>query len=250
MVKAGESLSLSEYSRKGLSEEEAKRRLEKYGYNEIKEILRVYPLQILLRQIKKNFVVYLLFVATLLSFIVGKTITGYTLLGVIVLVITIGFFQEYKAEKAIKALRQILVPISIVIRDGKEKTIPSKEIVPGDIVILRTGEKVPADCLIVEGKEMQVDEAVLTGELQAIKKFAAKTEKNYNENNVVYMGTHVVSGKCIAKVLHTGMNTEFGKIAGMISTAEKELTLQKKVNDIAKYMVFVAITVSILTGFV
>ncbi len=235
-------------NKRGLTQKEAARRLKEYGYNEIKEILRISPFQILLRQIKKNFVVYFLFVAVLLSFIVGKTITAYAILGVIVMVVTIGFFQEYKAERAIKALKQTLVPISVVIRDGKELEIPLREIVPGDIVVLRTGEKIPADCLILEEKELQVDESILTGESQAIIKSATKTEKTHDKKNVVYMGTSIINGRCIAKVLHTNMNTEFGKIARMISTAEKELPLQKKINHIAKYMAIVAILVSVLTG--
>jgi len=237
-------------SKRGLTQKEVAGKLKEYGYNEIKELLHVSPLQILLRQIKKNFIVYLLSVATLLSFFVGKIVTGYAILGVIAIVVAVGFFQEYRAERAIKALKQILVPISIVIRDGKEVETPSREILPGDVVVLRTGEKIPADCLVLEEKELRVDESVLTGESQAIRKSAAKSEKTYDKNNVVYMGTYIVNGRCVAKVLHTGMNTEFGKIAGMVSTAEKELPLQKKVNDIAKYMVFVAIAVSVLTGLI
>ncbi len=234
--------------KRGLSSKEAAKRLVDYGYNEIKELLQVSPFQILLRQIKKNFVIYLLIVAALLSFFVGKTITAYTILVVIVVVITTGFFQEYKSERAIKALKQILIPVSIVIRDGKEIEVSSKEIVSGDIVILRTGEKVPADCVVLDEKELQIDESILTGESQAIRKFATKNKKSRDKRNLIYMGTYVVSGRCVACVLHTGMNTEFGKIAGMISTTEKELPLQKKVNNIAKYMSFVAILISVLTG--
>ena len=233
---------------KGLSQKEADKKLKEYGPNEIKELIHTSPLQILLRQLKKNFITYLLFVAAILCFFVGKSITGYAIFGVIIVVTLAGFFQEYKAEKAIKALKQMILSISIVIRDGKETEIPSHEIVPGDIVILRTGEKISADCLILEEKELRVNESVLTGESQEIKKLVAKNEKDYKKENLIFMGTHVVNGKCIAKVLHTGMNTEFGKIAGMVSKAEKELPLQKKVNNIAKHLVFIAVTVSILTG--
>jgi len=235
---------------KGLTKKEAEKRLKEYGFNELKEILHISPLKILLRQIKNNFVVYLLLAAMLISFFVGKSITAYTILAVIIIVISAGFFQEYRAEKAIAALKKMIMPVSIVIREGKEVEIPSKEIVPGDIVTLRTGEKIPADCLILEAKELRVDEAALTGESREIKKFELKNKKDYKKENQIFMGTLIVNGKCVAKVLHTGMNTEFGKIAGMISTAEKELPLQKKVNHVAKYMVFISIIVSILTGFV
>jgi len=235
---------------KGLTEKEAKKRLKNYGFNEIKEIFHISPLGILLRQIKNNFIVYLLSVAMIISFFVGKSVTGYAILAVIVLVVCMGFFQEYKAEKAIAALKKMIMPVSIVLREGKEVEIPSEKIVPGDIIILRTGEKIPADCLVLEAKELRVNEAVLTGESQEIKKSGSKSEKNYKKENQIFMGTHIMNGRCIAKVLHTGMNTKFGEIAGMISTAEKELPLQKKVNDITKYMVFIALAVSILTGIV
>jgi len=232
----------------GLSLKEAEKKLKEVGFNEIKEISKISIFKILFRQIKGNLIFYLLFVAMLLSFFVGKSITGYTILGIIFIVIGIGFFQEYKAEKAISALKKMITPISIVIRDGKEMEIPSREIVPGDIIILRTGEKIPADCLILDAKELKINEAILTGESAEINKFGTKDINNFKKENQLFMGTLILNGRCVAKVLKTGMKTEFGKIAGMISTAEKELPLQKKVNVIAKYMVFIAITVALLTG--
>jgi len=236
--------------KRGLTERDVEKKLKEFGPNELREIGKISPLKILLRQIKNNFIIYLLFIAMFLSFFVGKSITAYIILVVIIIVISIGFFQEYKAEKAISALKKMITSISIVIREGKEIEIPSREIVPGDILILRTGEKIPADCLILEAKELRVNEAVLTGESQEIKKVETKSERDYKKENQLFMGTLIVNGRCLAKVLHTGMNAEFGKIAGMISIAEKELPLQKKINNITKYMVFVALTVSILTGII
>ncbi len=232
----------------GLTQKEAEEKLKSYGYNEITELNKISTLKILLRQIKKNFMIYLLFAAAAMSLFVGKAITGYTILGIIILLIVIGFIQEFKAETAVKSLKQMITHTSIVIRNGKEVEIPSREIVPGDILVLRAGEKIPADCLILEEKELRINESILTGESQEIKKYKIASEKNYNHNNQVFMGTNIANGKCIARVLHTGMNTEFGKIAGMISTAKKDLPLQKKVNDIATYMAFLAIIVSALTG--
>jgi len=233
---------------RGLTEKESKKRLETYGTNEIKDNLVISPIRILFRQVKKNFVIYLLFVAMILSFFVGKNITAYAILAVIFLVIFTGFIQEYRAEKAIKSLKSMLMLISIVIRDGKEKEIFSKEIVPGDIILLRNGEKVPADCIVIEEKEILVNESILTGESKEVEKIVAKSEKDYSEKNTLYMGSFIVNGKCLAKVIHTGMNTKFGNIASMISTAEKELPLQNKINKISKYMVIVAIIFSVLTG--
>lgn len=257
--------------KRGLTEAEVLKRRQQYGLNEIKEISRLNAFKIFLRQIKSNFIVYLLFGAMLLSFFVGKAVTAYVILFVIVMVIGVGFVQEYKADKAIKTLKKMIVPISIAIRDGKEKDLPSSELVPDDIIVLRSGEKVPADCIIIEAKELLVDEAVLTGESKEVRKEPAadkmlverstKTDLKINveknslpnhqknsERNFLFMGSFIISGRCVAKVIRTGMDTRFGKIAALISTAEKELPLQKKVNKIAKYMVIVALVVSVLTG--
>ena len=234
--------------KRGLTSKEAEKKLEEYGYNEIKETSLTSPLKILFRQVKNNVVIYLLVVAVIISFFVGKSITAYALLAVISLVIITGFYQEYRAEKVINSLKNMLMPISIVIRNGKEIEISSKEIVPGDLIILRNGEKIPADCIILEEKDLYVNESVLTGESKEVKKIASKNGKEDNDENVVYMGCFVVNGKCVAKAVHTGMNTKFGKIASMISTAEKELPLQNKVNNIAKFMIIVAIFFSVLTG--
>jgi len=233
--------------KRGLTEKEVYKKFEEYGYNEIKETSLTSPLKILLRQVKNNVVIYLLVVAVIISFFVGKSITAYALIAVISLVIITGFYQEYRAEKVINSLKSMLMPVSIVIRDGKEKEIESRKIVPGDIIILRNGEKIPADCIILEEKELFVNESILTGESKEVKKFAFKNGK-VNDGNIVFMGSFVVNGKCICKAAYTGMNTKFGNIAGMISTAEKELPLQNKVNNIAKFMIIVAIFFSLLTG--
>lgn len=233
---------------RGLSEQEVKKKLSKYGPNEIKDNFKISLWKIVLRQIKNNLVIYLLVFASIVSFFLGKLITGYTILVVILVVIITGFFQEYKAEKVINSLKNMLMPTSIVIRDGEEKEIPSKEIVPGDILILRPGEKIPADCLILSQTELLVNESILTGESKEIKKKEIIKEDKFTDENSIFMGCFISSGKCVAKVLHTGMQTKFGKIADMISTAEKELPLQKKVNNISKFMIYIAIIFSVLTG--
>jgi len=235
---------------KGLTQKEAEELIKKYNHNEIKEVKHTTTFQIFLRQIKSNMVVYLLIFAMIISFFVQENITGYTLIAIIFLIILIGFFQEYKAEKAIQALKNIIVPISIVIRDGKEKEIPTRELVPGDILILRTGEKIPADCVIVEEKELRVNESILTGESAEISKKAAKNIETCTNDNKLFMGTFVVNGRCVAQVTHTGMNTEFGKIARLIAITEKELPLQKKVNKIVKYTVSIGLFVSVLTAII
>lgn len=223
----------------GISEEEALKKLEEYGPNELKDLHKVSPLQILLRQIKKNYILYLLLAASVISFFVGKGVTAYTILFVAFLVVSISFIQEFRAEKAIAALKKMIMPVSIVIRGGKEKEIPSENLVPGDVLVLRSGERVPADCVLLEEKGLLVNESILTGEAKEVKKEISDS---------IFMGSFIVDGRCLAQIVHTGMSTKFGKIASMISTAEKEMPLQDKINQISKYMVLVAISMSVLTG--
>lgn len=233
----------------GLTASQAKDKLKEFGLNEIQEVNKVSPFKILLRQVKKNMVIYLLTITMIVSFFLGKSITGFVIIAVIAVVVLTGFIQEYKAEKAISALKKMITPIANVIRDKREQQIPATEIVPGDILVLRTGERIPADCKVIKSTELKVNEAMLTGESTDISKSAASNSK-LKEDNKIYMGTYIVNGKCMAEVIHTGMNTKFGHIAGMISTAEKHLPLQDKVNDISKYMVYVGLTAAVLTGIV
>ncbi|MEM4625414.1 MAG: cation-transporting P-type ATPase [Candidatus Pacearchaeota archaeon] len=236
--------------KRGLSEREVKERREKYGFNEIRDSSKTSITKIILRQIKSNFVIYLLTFSMILSFIIGKYITAYVVLMVIIIVIGTGFIQEYKAEKAIQALKEMLMPVSIVIREGKEREIPSRELVPEDIIILRSGERVPADCIVLEEKNFLVNESILTGESKELKKKPIKSLDRYSDENTIFMGSFVVSGKCVARVIKIGMNTKFGKIANLISETEKEMPLQKKVNKIAKYMVILGATFSVITGII
>lgn len=233
----------------GLTTEEAQKLAREFGPNAIHEVRKTSPLRILLRQVQKNYILYLLLAAAGISFLVGKGVTAYTILAVVVAVITAGFVQEFRAEKAIESLKNMLTPMSRVIRNGKETEVSSTELVPGDIILLRAGEKIPADSVVVEESEVRVDESILTGESKEVKKTGTTDFETEKDEHKVFMGSFVVSGKCIARVTHTGMNTKFGQIAGMVSTAEKALPLQDKINKISTYMVFVAISVSMATGF-
>jgi P-type Ca2+ transporter type 2C len=234
----------------GITNNQAKELLGKYGYNEITEMLTVSPLKIFLRQIKTNYIIYLLLFAMGLSFYVGKQITAYTILAVVVIVVIVGFVMEYKAENAIKSLTKMITQMTNVVRSGKEENIPSRELVPGDIIFLKMGDKIPADCIILDSNELRVNEAVLTGESKEVAKTIAENEDTKDKDKLLYMGSFIVNGKCTAKVIHTGMNTEFGKIAKMISSAEKEITLQKKVNKIVKFLAINAVLFAAVTGIV
>lgn len=245
----------------GLTSKEAAELLSKYGRNEINQPKHNTPLRILLRQITTNPVIYLMLGALAISLVVGKVATAYVVLGVILIVIGVGFFQEFKAERSIEALKSMITSISTVRRDNREKEIDTRNIVPGDVIILRTGDKVPADCIILDEKELTVDESLLTGESKEVKKTAGKNgskkkdaeeekDSNFTQDNMVYMGTFVITGKCTVKAAHTGMNTKFGGIAQSISTVEKKLPLQKKVNALIRQLIFLAIIVSTITGII
>ncbi|MGE5041932.1 MAG: cation-translocating P-type ATPase [Candidatus Levyibacteriota bacterium] len=235
---------------KGLTQQEAQQKLKEFGFNEIQEKNKTSALQILIRQAKKNFVIYLLGITAILSFFLGEAITGYVILVVVTIVITTGFIQEFKAEKALSSLRNMIMPVTRVIRDGEENETPSKELVPGDYIVLRTGEKIPADCIVLEASNLKTNESILTGEPEDIVKTETFSHTSYSNENVLYMGSFVVSGRCVAQVIQTGMKTKFGHIASMISSAEKKLPLQEKVNTVSKYMVGIGIAAAIITGIV
>ncbi len=231
-----------------LSSKQVKELLKKYGFNQIKEQKKRSICDILWDQVKGNFMIYFMVLAAILSFGVAKTTTWYAIMWVIFVIVIVGFVQEYKAEKAVSALKNMLESFSIVFRDGKEMQISSKELVPGDIVLLENGEKIPADCVLLESKDMMINESILTWESKEISKKAIKTDNDYQKENMIYMWTYIVNGRWVAKVINTGMKTEFGKIASMITSAEKELPLKDKVNKMVKFMASIAIFVSLLTG--
>ncbi len=233
---------------KGLTSLEAQNKLKEFGKNQIREVKKATAFDLLIRQFKNNYILYLLIGAAAISFVVGKGVTGYTLIVVVLIVIVTGFVQEYRAEKAIDALKQMLQPKTRVIRDGKEVEILSIDIVPGDIILLKAGEKVPADGVIIDDNQVRVDESILTGESREVAKTVSKEIATDKEEHKIFMGTFVVSGNCDVVVTHTGMNTKFGGIAGMVSMAEKDLPLQDKINKISTYMVIVALVVSFLMG--
>lgn len=234
----------------GLTQKEVLEKLKTFGPNQIEEVNRASFLSILFRQVEKNFVIYLLFATALISIFLGKNETAAVIFAVLGVVIFTGFIQEYKAENAINALKKLLMPQSRVIRDGVEQEISSIDIVPGDLLVLRIGEKVPADAVILDQSNISVNESILTGESQEVSKNEYQDGSNPSDQNTLFMGTFIVSGRCNAKVIQTGMGTRFGKIASMVSKAEKKYPLQDKVNNISKYMVIIGVSFSILTGLV
>jgi len=215
--------------RQGLEEDEARHRLEEYGPNELIEEKKTTPLEIFLAQFKSILIVILIVSALVSAFISYRKGESYTDTYVIVIIVVmnavLGFVQEYRAEKAVEALKKMVSPHVLAVRDGREQSIDAKTLVPGDIVLLETGSRVPADSRLLEIANLQVDEAALTGESRPVAKSLGVLGEDAgvgDRTNMVFMGTVVTGGRAVAVVTETGMKTEFGKIAGMVQAVEVE----------------------------
>jgi Ca2+-transporting ATPase len=230
----------------GLTREEAERRLAQFGPNELAEKKKISPLMLWLGQFK-DFLIIILLVAVALSAVLGEVIDAIVIFVIVLFATTLGFIQEYRAERAMEALKRMAAPTSSVIRDGQEIEIPAREIVPGDIVALRTGDKIPADCRLIEAVNLKAEEAPLTGESVPIEKTVAPIPGEVgigDRKNMAFMGTTVVWGRGKAIVTDTGMQTEFGKIATMIQEVEEEPTpLQVNLKKMGKFIAYAALAI-------
>lgn len=218
-------------SKNGLLEQEAEKRLKQYGYNELKEKKKVTPLKILAGQFI-NFIVWVLFAAAMISAFIGEMLNFWVILCIIGFVVILGFIQEYKAEKAMEALKKIVQPTALVIRGSKTRKILAKEVVPGDLLLLETGDKVSADAKILEKISLKIDESILTGESMPVEK---------SSGDIIFAGTQIVYGKCKAVAMATGMETKLGKIAGMIQEVEEKTPLQIQITQLAKTLAVIAL---------
>jgi len=220
----------------GLSEEDVRKRLERVGRNKLREIKGVTALQIFIEQ-WKNFFVILLLIASFIEIGMGIYHMGeegiYDLLGgfliviIVLFIVILGFYQEYNAEKSLEALKKMLSPMTIVIREGETKQIPAENLVPGDIVIIEAGDRIPADGRLIETIDLKVDESALTGESMPVGKNVKMLSGNVSigdRTNMVFMGTSATYGRGNAVITATGMNTELGKIAREVQTIEREQT--------------------------
>ena len=227
----------------GLTQAQAAKRLEEFGLNLLKEGKPSSPLEIFLGQFQ-DFIVWVLIVAALISGFLREWVDALAIIGIVILNAILGFIQEYRAERSLAALKKLSSPTSKVIRDSRRIVIPSQELVPGDLIELEAGDNVPADSrLIYVTGNFTAQEASLTGESVSVAKTSALLSEGQvplaDRANMVYMGTSVSSGKAQALVVATGMNTELGKICGMIQGIEKETTpLQKKLEEFGKWIVY------------
>jgi Ca2+-transporting ATPase len=232
---------------RGLSAAESQRRLLEYGPNEIEAGHRVSPWTIFLEQFK-NVLVIILLVAVTLSAFLGHTIEAIAIAVIVLFAVLLGFYQEYRAERAIDALRQMAAPNATVIRDGNETDIPARNLVPGDIVILNTGNKVPADARVLVAMNLRADEAPLTGESLPIEKQTDAILKDDlpvgDRRNMVHAGTAITYGRGRAVVIATGTRTEFGKIAQLLETVQTGRTpLQINLDKVGRILAQAALAV-------
>ena len=237
----------------GLSEEEATKRSKIYGNNELIRIAKTPWYQVFLRQFT-DVLILILFVAAAISLAIGEMGDAITILVIIVLNGILGFIQEFKAENAIEALKEMLHPTCKVLREYKEQIIDAKLLVPGDMVLLEIGDKIPADLRLVKSFDLKVDESSLTGESESVSKDISALNSDTalsEQSNMGWMGTAVVNGRGTGLVVETGMNTEFGKIAQMTQSVEAEPTpLQKKLAILGKKLGIYSVAISILVALI
>lgn len=241
-----EVLSKLDSDQKGISSMQAKERLSQHGPNQLESTTKPSPLKIFIGKFKDYMVLVLIF-AAIISFIAGETTNAYVILGIVVLVAIIGFVQEYKAEKAMEALREMVAPEADVIRDGQMSTIPAADLVPGDVVFLEAGDKVPADGRILEVTSLQVIESSLTGESMPVEKLVQTLPEDMalaDRKNMVFMGTIISQGNCRAIVTATGLGTELGRISGLMKQEQAEPPLKIKLQQLAKRQALLVMVIS------
>ncbi|HEY4688294.1 MAG TPA: cation-translocating P-type ATPase [Anaerolineae bacterium] len=238
---------LETHLERGLSAAEAQARLDKYGYNELRERPPVPFWKKVIDQLK-SFVVILLIIASVISALLGEGVEAVAIMAIVILNAVLGVVQESRAEQALAALKKMAAPDAIVIRDGHRLRIPTRELVPGDIVLLEAGNFVPADLRLVESVNLKVEEASLTGESVAVNKRAdARLAENApigDRKTAAYLGTTIIYGRGRGIVAATGMRTQMGLIAEMIQSFEEEPTpLQVKLNQLGKTLSIAALVI-------
>jgi len=236
-------------SPEGLSVDIARQRLDEYGYNELK-IKKSSAWKRLIRQFH-NALIYILLLAITLTAILGMWVDMAVIVGVVVFNVIIGFFQEGKAECALEALKRTLVAKCTVIRNGEATIIPSRELVPGEIVTLSGGDRVPADLRLENAHDFHADESALTGESVPVKKETQAIERPNltpgDQHCIAFSGTFATRGSALGVVIETGERTEIGKIAVLMKATKAPLTpLQNKIADFTRTLIIAILLIGIL----
>ena len=238
-----------ESGRGGLTAAEAGTRLLRYGPNLLTGRKKTPPVLVFLSQFLSP-LIYVLLVAALISIIAGHFIDGWVVIGVLLLNAVMGFVQETRAEKAMEALIRLAAPQANVRREGSVRIIPAREIVPGDVILLETGDKIPADARLLEASNLKVNESTLTGESVSVDKLTGSLPGDLiiaDRKNMVFMGTVITYGRATAAVIQTGMNTEMGKIATSIQEVKSEKTpLQKSISKLSRFLLILFLGICVL----
>lgn len=234
----------------GLTSAEAEKRFQIIGPNSFAEEKAASPLRIFLSQFN-DFMIWVLLAALLISSVILRELTDALAIGaILILNASLGFRQEFQAEKALTALKIMTAPEATALRDGEELILPAAELVPGDVIFLHAGDTVPADCRLLEAAACQVGESALTGESQPVTKNAAplKDEKLPlgEKRNMVFAGTNIVKGRAKALVVTTGGLTEMGKIAALLQGPEEQTPLQVELKKIGKIIAAAALSISVI----
>ena len=228
---------------RGLSSQEAAQRLFEHGKNELEQGGKSSALKIFAGQFK-DIMILVLLASTVISVLMGEGVQALTIVIIILINAVLGFSQEYRTEKTLQALKNMTAPTAQALRDGKRQSIPAGEIVPGDLIYLKAGDRVPADAALLEAVSLQCDEALLSGESVPVEKVAGSSVQAGEQPSGVYMGTTITKGHGQAVVTATGMNTQMGKIAGMIQEIEEEATpLQRRLGELGKYIAVICIAI-------
>ncbi len=241
-------LQLLHSSRPGLSSEDVKNRHSAYGFNELPEKKRISPVEIFLSQFK-NYLVLILIGAAIISAFTGENTNAYVILFIILFISVLGFIQEYKAERAMEALKKMVALEARVLRDGAVKKIPIRELVPGDIILIEAGDRIPADARLIEAINLETVESSLTGESHPVSKsmdVLGDETPIAEQKNMVFMGTFATRGNGIAIVVGTGINTQIGSIAQMIQIKEEEPPLKIKFAELAKQLATIVLAACVI----
>lgn len=234
----------------GLTQDEAERRREQHGWNELSEGQRISPWLLFLNQFK-DFMMLVLMGATLISGILGEYLDAVTIIAIIVLNGVLGFVQEFRAERSLRALKELSAPHANVLRGGTVRHIPARELVPGDIVYVESGDRIPADIRWLVTHSLDVEESALTGESHPVGKHAGTLSEAEvplgDQKNIGFMGTMITRGSGRGVVIRTGMDTEMGKIADLIqNTDTQETPLQRRLEQLGKILIYLALGLTVL----
>ncbi|MCB2359330.1 calcium-translocating P-type ATPase, PMCA-type [Clostridium estertheticum] len=230
-------------SSKGLTNADAEGRLKKYGFNKLESKKKISALQIFFSQFN-DFITWILIVATVLSGLMGEKADAITIFIIVIMNGILGFIQEFKTEKSLEALSKLAAPTAKVVRNGGISVINAIYLVPGDLVILESGDRIPADCILTECNNIMLDESLLTGESAGVSKSAS------SKDNTIFMGTIILTGKAKAKVIATGMSTEMGKIADMLHSIDNERSpLKERLAHLGKILVILCIIICFVVTF-